>query len=69
MSQVRIPAEPWPFRDHRTWAQVIRTEELINQANAGVEKFTKEETGEFGNLLIKARKFNPPPEPGQAGAA
>lgn len=68
MSQVRIPADPWPFRNHRTWAQVLRTDELIAQANAGVEKFTREERGEFGNLLIKARRFNPPPSRGPEAA-
>lgn len=67
VSRATIPADPWPFRNHRTWARVIRTEELIAQADAGVEKFTKEEKGEFGNLLIKARRFNPPPpEPERA---
>lgn len=65
---VRIPSDLWPFTKHRTWRQVMRTEELIAQADAGREKLTREESGELGNLIKKANRFNPPPDGGSAAA-
>lgn len=68
VSRVTIPADPLPFHNHRTWREVMRTEELTAKADAGHEKMTRQEFGEFGNLLIKARRNNPPPDD-QVGAA
>jgi hypothetical protein len=64
------PAGPFPdwARQHRTLAQVARTEELLAKANAGRERFTHAETSELGNLLKKFYRHNPPPDE-KAGAA
>jgi hypothetical protein len=58
-----MTAARWPWLSHRTLAEVARTDALIAKADAGREKFTHAETGNFGNLLTKARRFNPPPPP------
>lgn len=46
---IRMPSQAWLL----AFASVCLA---VAQADAGREKFTKPETGEFANLLIKARK-------------
>lgn len=67
VSTVRIPADPWPFRNHRTWAEVIRTEQLLAKIGSP-DKMTPQEKAEFGQLIIKARRNNPPPDRGPEAA-
>lgn len=59
----------FPWRTHRTQAQIIRTEALLAKADAGREKLTPQEVAEFGNLLKKAYQNNPPPSPKEDTAA
>lgn len=59
----------FPWLRHRTTLEVARTEALAARADAGREKMTPFEAGEFDNLLIKARRNNPPAEPAERGGA
>lgn len=59
----RTPSDPFPWLRHRTWQEVLRTEELAAKADAGREKFTRTESSEFGRLMQKAYRHNPPPAP------
>lgn len=60
------PVERFPYMAHRTMADVLRTEELTAKANAGREKFTSAESGEFGRLMQRFYRHNPPTEPQRA---
>lgn len=56
VSQVRIPAEPFPFMRHRTLAQVARTDALLAKS-----ALVKIEAEELRLLIDKAKRHNPPP--------
>lgn len=68
VSQVRIPAEPFPFMRHRTLAQVARTEALVAKLATG-DPIPQIDRHELSLLLAKAKRHNPPPTPDKAGAA
>ena len=62
-------AMAWPWFAHRSLADVSRTEVLLAKVDARREKMTAAEAGDLGNLLQKARRFNPPPSPKPPGDA
>ena len=67
---VRIPPGPFPdwAKTHRTLGEVARTDALLAKAEAGRQKFTRAEAGEFGRLMQKAYRNNPPSSESETAA-
>lgn len=62
MSNLRLPAGPWPLWQYRTAEEIHRASDLLGKLRA--ERLAPEEAVELWGLLTSAPKHNPP-EPGQ----
>jgi hypothetical protein len=69
VSNIRIPADQFPFMSHRTLAEVRRTELLLTWARSQPWSLPYPEGHELAGLLDKARRHNPPPEDERDGDA